>query len=52
MFLFKAWVDCLVLEQVHHAFHGLRRSLIANQEQWREYFQVHALHTFVACFNC
>ncbi|XP_052798483.1 dynein heavy chain domain-containing protein 1-like isoform X5 [Mya arenaria] len=34
-----AWVECLVLEQVHHAFHGLRRSLIANSEQWKEYFQ-------------
>lgn len=35
----QAWVDCLVLEQVHHAFHGLRKSLIMNSDQWKEYFQ-------------
>jgi hypothetical protein len=35
----QAWVDCLILEQVHHAFHGLRKSLIANNEQWKEYFE-------------
>ena len=34
------WVECLILEQVHHAFHGLRRSIIAHSEQWQEYFQV------------
>ena len=36
----QAWIDCLVLEQLHHPYHGLRRSFINNAVQWQEYFQV------------
>ncbi|XP_069111191.1 dynein heavy chain domain-containing protein 1-like isoform X1 [Argopecten irradians] len=35
----QAWVDCLVMEQLHHPFHGLRRSLQQTSSQWQEYFQ-------------
>ncbi|XP_056008158.1 dynein heavy chain domain-containing protein 1-like [Ostrea edulis] len=34
----QAWIDCLVVEQLHHPFNGLRRSLIQNWRQWEEYF--------------
>lgn len=34
----QAWIDCLVVEQLHHPFNGLRRSLIQNWKQWEEYF--------------
>ncbi|XP_078321878.1 dynein heavy chain domain-containing protein 1-like isoform X7 [Crassostrea virginica] len=34
----QAWIDCLVIEQLHHPFNGLRRSLIQNWRQWEEYF--------------
>lgn len=36
--LLQAWIDCLVVEQLHHPFNGLRRSLIQNWKQWEEYF--------------
>ena len=36
----QIWIDCLVLEQLHHCYHGLRKSLIQNSVQWQEYFQV------------
>ncbi|KAL3832089.1 hypothetical protein ACJMK2_023767 [Sinanodonta woodiana] len=35
----QAWVDCIILEQLHHPFHGLTKSLIHNYSQWEEYFQ-------------
>ncbi|KAJ8313861.1 hypothetical protein KUTeg_008422 [Tegillarca granosa] len=35
----EEWINCLVLEQLHHPFHGLRRSLIQNSAQWEEYFK-------------
>ncbi|XP_041366047.1 dynein-1-beta heavy chain, flagellar inner arm I1 complex-like isoform X2 [Gigantopelta aegis] len=35
----KAWVDCNVLESLHHPFHGLCNSLINNSLQWNEYFK-------------
>ncbi|XP_062587861.1 dynein heavy chain domain-containing protein 1-like, partial [Saccostrea cucullata] len=34
----QAWIDCVVVEQLHHPFNGLRRSLIQNWRQWEEYF--------------
>ncbi|XP_025095393.1 dynein heavy chain domain-containing protein 1-like isoform X2 [Pomacea canaliculata] len=35
-----AWIDCSILESLHHPFHGLCSSLVHNKEQWREYFQL------------
>ncbi|XP_052095798.1 dynein heavy chain domain-containing protein 1-like isoform X11 [Mytilus californianus] len=35
----QIWIDCLVLEQLHHCYHGLRKSLVQNSIQWQEYFQ-------------
>ncbi|XP_048242736.1 dynein heavy chain domain-containing protein 1-like [Haliotis rufescens] len=34
----KSWVDCNVLESLHHPFHGLCHSLLDNPSQWEEYF--------------
>ncbi|CAL1542045.1 unnamed protein product [Lymnaea stagnalis] len=35
----SAWIDCSILESLHHPFHGLCQSLVNYSQQWREYFQ-------------
>ncbi|XP_035825634.1 dynein heavy chain domain-containing protein 1 [Aplysia californica] len=35
----QAWLDCSILESLHHPFHGLCHSLVNNSQQWEEYFK-------------
>ena len=48
--LFQAWIDCSILESLHHPLHGLCNSLVTYSQQWCEYFQVQSLRTAVFCF--
>lgn len=41
--LLQAWIDCSILESLHHPLHGLCNSLVHNTDQWKEYFQVGTL---------
>ncbi|GFR96322.1 dynein heavy chain domain-containing protein 1-like [Elysia marginata] len=34
-----AWIDCSILESLHHPFHGLCHSLVNNSQQWKEFFE-------------
>ncbi|KAH9487912.1 hypothetical protein Btru_067436 [Bulinus truncatus] len=35
----NSWIDCSILESLHHPFQGLCQSLVNNSQQWKEYFQ-------------
>ncbi|XP_076466624.1 dynein heavy chain domain-containing protein 1-like isoform X2 [Babylonia areolata] len=34
-----AWIDCSIVESLHHPLHGLCHSLVTYSQEWSEYFQ-------------